>query len=377
MKSKKICILLLILYVINVNAQTAETTSTSFYVNLNKENSEASITILNPQGLEELKRGLTPVRGKKIMVRGLITDKEGIQSAFINNYALIVNPDGTFNQEMEFKTGIQDLIISVLDKQNSATKKTYKIDIKDEPVLAGFNDGIGNYYALLIGVNDYIDPQLNDLDNPLIDANELKRVLTKYYYFSEENIVLLENATRRDIIDALDKLRNKVTYKDNLLIFYAGHGWWDERSEVGYWIPSDGRKTSTADWFGNSTLTDQLRSIESKHTLLIADACFSGGIFKTRTAFNDAPPAINKLYAMNSRKAMTSGTMTEVPDRSVFIKYLIKRLETNNEKYLASEQLFSSFRMAVINNSDVVPQYGTIQKVGDEGGDFIFIRRDD
>jgi len=72
---------------------------------------------------------------------------------------------------------------------------------------------------------------------------------------------------------------------------------------------------------------------------------------------------------------MTSGTLTEVPDRSAFVKYLLERLNDNTEKYLTSEQLFSSFRMAVINNSDVVPQYGEIYNVGDEGGDFVFIRK--
>ncbi len=65
----------------------------------------------------------------------------------------------------------------------------------------------------------------------------------------------------------------------------------------------------------------------------------------------------------------------EVPDKSVFIEYLIKRLDTNKKKYLASEQLYSSMKEAVINNSPNIPQYGTIQNVGDEGGDFIFIRR--
>ena len=72
---------------------------------------------------------------------------------------------------------------------------------------------------------------------------------------------------------------------------------------------------------------------------------------------------------------MTSGTLTEVPDQSAFIKYLVERLENNKEKYLCSEQLFSSFRIAVINNSDVVPQYGEIKNVGDQGGDFIFIKK--
>ena len=65
------------------------------------------------------------------------------------------------------------------------------------------------------------------------------------------------------------------------------------------------------------------------------------------------------------------------PDKSVFIQYFIKRLHENDDKYLSAEQLYSSMRMAVINNSSIVPQYGTIQNVGDEGGDFIFIKKRD
>ena len=72
---------------------------------------------------------------------------------------------------------------------------------------------------------------------------------------------------------------------------------------------------------------------------------------------------------------MTSGTLTKVPDRSSFTRFLIQRLEENEETYLSSEQLFSSFRLAVINNSDAIPQYGEIEKVGDEGGDFIFLKK--
>jgi hypothetical protein len=72
---------------------------------------------------------------------------------------------------------------------------------------------------------------------------------------------------------------------------------------------------------------------------------------------------------------MTSGTLTEVPDQSVFLKYLRERLIENKEKFLSSEQLYSSLRLAVINNSNVIPQFGEIKDVGDEGGDFIFILR--
>ena len=37
--------------------------------------------------------------------------------------------------------------------------------------------------------------------------------------------------------------------------------------------------------------------------------------------------------------------------------------------------LFTNFRTAVLNNSPTEPQYGIIQNAGDEGGEFMFIRK--
>ena len=143
---------------------------------------------------------------------------------------------------------------------------------------------------------------------------------------------------------------------------------------VGYWLPKDARKDNPVNWIPNTDLTNYLGAIKTKHTLLIADACFSGAIFKTRAAFEDSY-AVEMLYQLNSRKAITSGNMSVVPDRSVFFQYFIKNLRDNDKEFLPAEELFSKMRMAVISNSENVPQFGTIQNVGDEGGDFIFIKK--
>lgn len=244
---------------------------------------------------------------------------------------------------------------------------------------SSLNSGVinvaGKFYALIIGINNYSDATIAELEKPIRDAEIFYNVITTKYTFNTENVKLLKNATMAEIVDALDFFAKKVRTEDNFLIFYAGHGVWDKGAEIGYWLPSDAKKNSKLAWFRNSTLKDYLNEIKSKHTLLVSDACFGGSIFKTRAAFNDAGLAINKLYDLKSRKAMTSGTLTEVPDQSAFLKYLAERLMNNTDKYLSSEQLFSSFRIAVINNSSVVPQFGVIQEVGDEGGDFIFILR--
>ena len=233
----------------------------------------------------------------------------------------------------------------------------------------------GKFYALIIGNNVYDDPNLMDLDKPIEDASSLYDILVRTYTFDKENVIFLKNATRRDIILQCDYLSNTLTSKDNLLIFYAGHGYWDEKKEQGYWLPVDAERDLTADWIRNSTIQGYVESIDSKHTLLIADACFGGGIFKTRAAFDDASKSVKNLYRYQSRKAMTSGMLNEVPDKSVFMESLVRHLEYNEEKFLPSMDLFMQFRESVMNNSYNAPQYGTIHNTGDQGGDFIFIKR--
>jgi Na+-transporting methylmalonyl-CoA/oxaloacetate decarboxylase gamma subunit len=294
---------------------------------------------------------------------------------YLNNQEIKVNESGFFNIDHSLANGINDISLKAVSESKLINEMSFKIDCQPKPVedLPGVQ---GKYYALIIGISNYDDPKFEQLDKPTKDAEEFFNTLTSKYSFEKENVKLLLNATNAEIIHALEYYEHLIRPIDNLLIFYAGHGYWDKESEIGFWIPSDASKNSKLAWFRNSTLRDYLRTIKSKHTLLISDACFGGSIFKTRSVLMDASFAISKLYDLPSRQAMTSGYLTEVPDQSVFLKYLIARLQNNFEKYLSSGQLFEKFRIAVMNNSSAVPEFGVIQDVGDEGGDFIFILRE-
>ena len=180
---------------------------------------------------------------------------------------------------------------------------------------------MGKYYLLLIGVQDYNDNGIMDLENPIQDAQKLKEVLQNTYTFTENNITFLKNPSRNDITKELDRLLEIVQPEDNLLIFYAGHGYWDEKLQQGYWFPADAKRDNRGTWLPNSEVKDYIKAFRSKHTLLITDACFSASIFKTREAFSTQ--AANEMYKLPSRKAMTSGAMKAVPDNSVFIFYEI------------------------------------------------------
>jgi WD40 repeat protein len=312
-----------------------------------------------------------------IYMIGRVTNAEGTSVILINKKPVKLSEAGVFEYRMDLAKG--DNAIDIIAVNNKGRMNEMGVAITctaDASTATGPDTGTeGKYYALIIGINNYKSSDIPSLDNPIKDAGSLYDVLSTKYSFDKDNIFFLKNPTLNEIITTLDSLVGKITANDNLLIFYAGHGYWDEKGKVGYWFPSDATKNSTVNWFRNSTLRDFIGSIQSKHTLLIADACFSGAIFKTRSGFSEAPQGVQQLYDLPSRKAMTSGVLQVVPDESTFMKYLVDRLKSNNEKFLPSELLFSNLKTAVMNNSPNVPQYGVIQNVGDEGGDFIFMKR--
>lgn len=59
-----------------------------------------------------------------------------------------------------------------------------------------------------------------------------------------------------------------------------------------------------------------------------------------------------------------------VPDKSVFMKYLLKSLTENDNQFLPADELFDNVRGAMKNNSDTKPLYGEIKNAG--GWDFCF-----
>lgn len=318
---------------------------------------------------------------KTLIISGEIVEESGIFEVLVNEYEAKVE-NNQFSAQIPLAIGTNTITIKAKDvHQNEGTYTFYvqreqMLQAAQSPTQATAIQTTGRCFLLLIGIQDYTDAAIPDLDNPIEDATTLAEILKKSYTFQPENTRFLKNATRNEITKELDRLLDIVQPDDNVLIFYAGHGYWDERLQQGYWFPSDAKRDNRGTWLPNSDIKDYIKAFRAKHTLLITDACFSGSIFKTREAFT-ATVANQELYKLPSRKAMTSGAMKAVPDNSVFLKYLVKRLEENTDSYLSAEQLFASFKTAVINNSSnhQVPQYGVISDTGDEGGDFIFIKK--
>jgi uncharacterized caspase-like protein len=236
---------------------------------------------------------------------------------------------------------------------------------------------IGKYYAIIIGMSDYTSKTIPKLERPVKDAREFYATLEENYRF--DSMLLIADATKSDIMKTLMRFRKVLTTNDNLLIFYAGHGFEDKTNKQGYWLPTNAELDDPTNWISNSDIIDQINPIPAKHKLVISDACFSGGIFAARSVnLANANVSIRELYQSASCTAMTSGAHTEVPDESVFLRFLVGALQTDTSRYLSARNLFYSFCDKATSSSKIrnlIPQYGPILNSENNGGDFVFIRK--
>jgi hypothetical protein len=98
--------------------------------------------------------------------------------------------------------------------------------------------------ALVVGITDYSDAAIRDLPYAKNDAVEVTRRLENQMskFYAEVNVKALTegNATRANILDALNALQAQATPDDVVLLFLAGHGVPDPDqpgSSIGFRVP--------------------------------------------------------------------------------------------------------------------------------------------
>jgi ABC-type amino acid transport substrate-binding protein/phage tail protein X len=231
--------------------------------------------------------------------------------------------------------------------------------------------------GVFIAINEYSGNIWQALNNPVVDANAIKDVLTEKYYFDELISVYDADATRKNIIDTLDVIVSKLNKNDRLLIYFSGHG--IEIGEEGYWVPYDASNEDRSQLIPNSEIKNTLAKSDCKHALLMVDACFSGSIFKSTNMYyrNDgAADYYDKISNVTSRQAITAGGLEPVLDgsgaNSVFAKYILKFLNNNEQAHLAASELYELIKYPIAANSPNSPMFGHIQDTGHEGGQFVF-----
>lgn len=230
----------------------------------------------------------------------------------------------------------------------------------------------GKQVALFIAINDY--KEWLSLQFPVKDALTLRNILADKYWFTDIIELYNEKATKASILKQLDELTRDLKQEDSLFIYFAGHGYKDDSTEIGFLIPHDAGLDTYAqlNWIPSSQIRAYLAKMRAKHVLLIADSCFSGDILNS---YRSITPTISneyfrEAYSRRSRQVMTSGSSEVVPDKSSFAQSLIRCLEQNSQEYLDPLMIYLDIRLSV---HGTMPLFGTLVGADhQEGGSFIF-----
>jgi Caspase domain len=236
-----------------------------------------------------------------------------------------------------------------------------------------FESGSGTYYALVIGNDEYA--QLRDLETASNDARSIGALLKEQYGFK---VTVLVNASRADILRNMGDLRRKATNHDSVLIYYAGHRWFDEGTRRGYWLLVEATEGDSSNWVSAADLTDILRAMAARHVMIVADSCHSGSLTRGIRLQSRDEAYLRRLANKRARVVLTSGGLEPVTDsgdggHSVFARAFLDTLQAN-DGVLEGVAVFNQLRKPVVLGSDQTPEYGDIRFAGHEGGDFPFIR---
>ncbi len=239
---------------------------------------------------------------------------------------------------------------------------------------------------MVIGINHYHEP-LKTLITAVSDADAVAAELRKDYAFADVKELTDDAASRSGIMKALNYYRQKLGKEDSLLIYYAGHGYREDKTGKSYWLPIDAEDNDTTNYVSADDITTILKAMDAKHVLVVSDSCYSGGLTRdpnvhmTSGDDKDYQTYIANVSKRKSRDLLASGGNEPVLDgggdgtHSIFASVFLDALQNPpNDRFTVTE-IFPDIRMRVGGRSPQNPEHNPIGNSGHDGGDFIFEHR--
>jgi hypothetical protein len=276
-------------------------------------------------------------------------------------------------------SNVLEIVAENVDGQKTISQRTVHVGSAG---IADANKLDRTDYALIFATDQY--DNWSDLVNPVFDSKTIAEELKKTYGFKVE---VIENATQSEVLKKLREYAEKK-YKplDQLFIFFAGHGTYDQTFGEGFVVtresmPNDEAKTT---YLSHNRLRSIVNNIPSEHIFLAMDVCF-GGTFDAVLASSrggaeevykeqNQAEFITRKLTYKTRRYLTSGGKTYVSDgipgkHSPFAKNFLEALRSRGGKdgVLTLPDIYG-----YVERLKIQPRFG---EFGDNapGSDFIFV----
>lgn len=317
-------------------------------------------------------RSIITIDAASAVVSGTVTDPSGVSEVKVNGEA--VSMIGTaFRTTVPLKFGDNLIHVTATDTLDNPSAQRILIFRPDpDPIVRKGKD-----FALLFAVEDY--DYWDKLRKPIFDAVSIQQDLEQLYGFQTE---LIQNPTRAGIFKAIRAYAEMdYTDTDQLLIFFAGHGYFDDTFGVGYLVAKDTQKPEgdpeMLSYVSHSVINDIVDRINCKHIFLVLDTCYSG-TFDRLIAMRGQPEAVSKPLSTEdiqrkleytTRRYLTSGGKERVPDDSEFVRAFLEALRSKGglDDILTLDEI-SSYMEKLVNPKPRASGFGS----DEPGSDFLF-----
>jgi hypothetical protein len=350
-----------------------------------------TIRILEPSGM----RGASVMESSRIDLVGMVDWPSPAKAVLVEGQPAQLLGDGRFSATVNLRTGVNSISILGLTGDD---------EIHTMPPLEVVFDGDlkklkgeGRRYALIIANQNYLpETRMSRLETPIADAEALRDILASRYGFATELAVgtgdavplFLVDAGKDEIEDALYTLSQVAGEQDTVLIYYAGHGVYDERTASAYWVPVNAEKPYN--YLSGNAITEHVQRMMARSVILISDSCYSGALRS-----GEAPPvaevtdedrrrALLRMADMRARILITSGGNEPVMDtggggHSIFARALLTGLERMDADAFSAQELFRDYISPMVGGRvEQVPQFRPIDRTDHEpSADVVFVRLDD
>ncbi len=137
-------------------------------------------------------------------------------------------------------------------------------------------------WAILVGINDYENPDINDLKCAVADVTTFKKTLVEVGEFKDDNIFLMTDKSRGEkrptninILFSVESLARQMKPQDTFIFYFSGHG--IMRGDKAFLLSINAVKWSVRTLKLSSVPMDELKAsmskIKARQVLFIVDAC--------------------------------------------------------------------------------------------------------
>jgi hypothetical protein len=334
--------------------------TTSFHVILD---------IYSPSQLESItiavKNKLSSSEEKEVQLEGRPNEKSRLE----------------FDVELAEGQNLVEVEVETVDGVKGSSRKSVHVGAVS---LAGTRNLNRTDYALVFATDQY--EHWPDLVNPVFDSRAIADELKHNYGYQVE---VVENATQNEILTKIREYIEKQ-YKplDQLFIFFAGHGTFDQTFNEGYLVPrealiKDEAKTS---YLSYNRLRSVVNNVPCQHIFLAMDVCFGGtfdeelddvqGLDGSNVNITTPEEFVTRKLTHKTRKFITSGDKQYVSDgapgqHSPFAKAFLEALRSGG----GSDGILTLREITpYVLKLKIKPRAG---EFGDNapGSDFIFVSR--